>query len=62
MRARLIVVSAQARSPIATVAARPRSRTTRSKIAAPSSVSLTTTTSPSTSSFRSNAATMRGST
>ena len=57
---RLSAVSAQTRSPTATVAAGPRPRTTRSKIAGPSSVSLTTTTSPSGSSRRSNAANMRG--
>jgi len=47
MRASSSVVSAQTRSPTATVVAAPSPRATRSKAAVPSSVSPTTTSSPS---------------
>ena len=59
-RPRWSAVSVQTRSPTATAPVASISFATRSKIAAPSSVSLTTITSPAGSSRRSNAANMRG--
>jgi hypothetical protein len=59
-RPRWSVVSAHTRSPIATDPEPSIPATARRKISAPSSVSLTTITSPAGSSWRSKAANMRG--